>query len=70
MKVVLQSDVKNLGKAGELVNVKDGYARNFLFPRRLATEATQKNKVKAWQHIQAVAEAKKEESCSRSQRAD
>ena len=61
MKVVLQTDVKNLGKAGELVNVKDGYARNFLFPRRLATEATE-NKVKAWQHIQAVAEAKKKKA--------
>ncbi len=40
MKVVLLQDVKDLGKKGELVNASDGYARNFLFPRKLAVEAT------------------------------
>ena len=39
MKVILQQDVKNLGKKGELVNPSDGYARNYLFPRGLAIEA-------------------------------
>lgn len=39
MKVVLLQDVKGLGKKGELVNTSDGYARNFLFPRKLAIEA-------------------------------
>lgn len=39
MKVVLLQDVKGTGKKGELVNVSDGYARNFLFPRKLAKEA-------------------------------
>lgn len=39
MKVVLLADVKGHGKKGELVNVSDGYARNFLFPRNLAKEA-------------------------------
>lgn len=39
MKVVLLSDIKGTGKKGELVNVSDGYARNFLFPRKLAKEA-------------------------------
>lgn len=39
MKVILNQDVKGLGKKGELVNTSDGYARNFLFPRKLATEA-------------------------------
>lgn len=39
MKVILQQDVKNLGKKGELVNASDGYARNYLFPRGLAVEA-------------------------------
>lgn len=39
MKVILQADVKSLGKKGELVNTSDGYARNFLFPKGLAVEA-------------------------------
>lgn len=39
MKVILLADVKGHGKQGELVNVSDGYARNFLFPRNLAKEA-------------------------------
>jgi large subunit ribosomal protein L9 len=39
MKVILQQDLKNLGKEGDVVNVADGYARNYLFPRSLAVEA-------------------------------
>ncbi len=39
MKVVLLADVKGLGKKGELCNASDGYARNFLFPKKLAMEA-------------------------------
>ena len=39
MKVILTQDVKGLGKKGELVNASDGYARNCLFPRKLAAEA-------------------------------
>ena len=39
MKVMLLQDVKGTGKKGELVNVSDGYARNFLFPRNLARVA-------------------------------
>ena len=39
MKVVLLQDIKGTGKKGELVSVSDGYARNFLFPRKLAKEA-------------------------------
>jgi len=43
MKVILQQDVKGKGKKGELVNVSDGHARNFLFPRKLAVPATPEN---------------------------
>ena len=39
MKVILKADVKGQGKAGEMVNVSDGYARNFLFPKGLAVAA-------------------------------
>ena len=44
MEVILREDVQSLGKAGQLVKVKPGYARNFLLPRGLAFEATEGNK--------------------------
>jgi large subunit ribosomal protein L9 len=44
IEVILREDVKTLGKAGELVRVKPGYARNFLLPHGLAYEATEGNK--------------------------
>ena len=43
MKVILQQDVKGQGKKGQMVEVSDGYARNFLLPRKLAVEASADN---------------------------
>ena len=43
MKVILLQDVKGQGKSGDLIKVSDGYARNFLLPRKLAIEANEKN---------------------------
>ena len=43
MKVILQQDVKGQGKKGQMIEVSDGYARNFLFPRKLAVDATADN---------------------------
>ncbi|UXR65708.1 50S ribosomal protein L9 [Bdellovibrio bacteriovorus] len=61
MKVILQKDVKDVGRVGELVNVSEGFARNFLFPRKLAAEATEK-RVKEYEHLKRVAEAKKKKA--------
>jgi large subunit ribosomal protein L9 len=43
MKIILVEDVAKLGKAGDCVNVSDGYARNYMIPRKLAVEATPSN---------------------------
>ena len=44
MKVILTTNIKKLGKVGELVNVRDGFARNFLFPQKMALRNTNNNK--------------------------
>ena len=70
MQVILKKDVNKIGKAGQLLEVSDGYARNFLFPRNLAEEATvgkiedlktrqQSRKVKEDKEKQAAEEVKK-----------
>ena len=43
MKIILTTNVKKLGRVGDLVNVKDGYARNFLFPKKMALRENKKN---------------------------
>ena len=71
MQVILKKDVQNLGEAGDIVNVKDGYARNYLLPQsvaEVATEGAMKNRennlarIKAKQeklHQEALATAEK-----------
>lgn len=62
MQVILREDVKSLGRMGDMVNVKEGYARNFLIPKGLAVEANPKN-LKALEHekrkIQEIAKKAK-----------
>jgi len=57
MKVILREDVENLGKGGELVEVRAGYGRNFLIPRGLAVLANARN-VRELEHQKRVADAK------------
>ncbi len=61
MKVVLLQDVKGHGKKGELCNVSDGYARNFLFPKKLAVEADNAALNELKNREEAAAHHKKEE---------
>lgn len=46
MKVILLQDIKNVGRKNEVINANDGYARNFLFPKKLAVEANKDNMLK------------------------
>ncbi len=65
MEVILLEDVKSLGKKGELVNVSEGYARNFLLKKKMGVEATAKNKndLKLQkQHEEKIAREKLEEA--------
>ena len=59
MRLILTQDVPHLGSIGELVNVKNGYARNYLIPRSLATFATESNQ-KELEHQKRVLARKKE----------
>ena len=57
MKVILTQDVKGQGKKGEIINASDGYARNFLLPKKLAIPADDAN-MKAWQRNKDKEDAK------------
>ncbi|MEW6045126.1 MAG: 50S ribosomal protein L9 [Bacillota bacterium] len=67
MKVILTQDVKGVGRAGDLVDVSDGYGRNYLVPRGLAVAATGGN-VKAIEHEQAVLRQKLDKERAEAQR--
>jgi len=66
MKVILQKDVKGQGKKGQLVEVSEGYARNFLFPRNLAVEATGGN-IKNFEQREKSDQKKKEQEKEQAQ---
>ncbi|MEW6586446.1 MAG: 50S ribosomal protein L9 [Nitrospirota bacterium] len=57
MKVILKDDVRSLGNMGQVVDVADGYARNYLVPRGLAVEANIKN-IKALEHAKRIIQEK------------
>jgi len=65
MQIILREDIPNLGRPGDVVKVRDGYARNFLLPRDLAIEANPKS-IRAFEHQKRLAlmrrEAKKNEA--------
>lgn len=59
MQVILREDVPNLGRPGDVVKVRPGYARNFLLPRHLAVEASTKN-LRVFEHEKRLALARRE----------
>jgi len=61
MKVILIADVESIGKSGETKEVKEGFARNYLFPRRFAVEATPAN-LKEWQQKRQALKKKEDKA--------
>lgn len=66
MKVILLKDVKKLGKTGQVVEVADGYARNYILPRGLGKEATE-GSLADLQHKKKIAEKKKQQEVQNAQ---
>ncbi|BFN37968.1 50S ribosomal protein L9 [Fidelibacter multiformis] len=67
MKIILKANVENVGVAGDVVTVKDGYARNFLIPKGLATEATRSN-IKMAEELKKIEERKKTAAVDKARR--
>ncbi|MBR5623755.1 50S ribosomal protein L9 [bacterium] len=65
MELILRVDIPKLGKAGEIVNVSEGYARNYLLPKKLADKPTQdaKDQIEAIVRRRRIEEAKELEAC-------
>lgn len=61
MNLILEKDVKNLGKAGDKVSVKPGYARNWLLPKKLAVTLNE-DRLKEWKHKQHIIEIRKKKA--------
>jgi large subunit ribosomal protein L9 len=59
VQIILNEDVANLGRTGDVVKVRPGFARNYLFPRKLAVEANPKS-IKAFEHHKRIALGKRE----------
>jgi len=59
VQVILNEDVANLGRTGDVVKVRPGFARNYLLPRKLAVEASQKN-LREFEHHKRIAMGKRE----------
>ena len=70
MEVILNTDVKGLGKKGDIVSVADGYGRNYLIPRELAVEATKANKEKARQQKEEIEKQKEQKLQEARQKAE
>lgn len=66
MEIILQEEVANLGQIGDIVKVRNGYARNYLLPRGFAVEANRRN-VRVLEHHKRLAAAKKERSQGQAQ---
>jgi len=64
MEIILREDVQNLGRAGDVVKVKDGYARNYLLPKGLAYLATEANKKRIVYEAERVARQRAAEKAS------
>ena len=60
MEIILMQDVRSLGKKGEIVKVSDGYARNFIFPKKLGVQASKQNLYELEQQKAAEAKRQKE----------
>ena len=58
MKVILNNDVDSLGRIGEIVNVRDGFARNYLLPRNIAVQASARNKTVLDHHLRLLEKRK------------
>lgn len=67
MKVILKENLKNIGKAGEVIQVKKGFARNYLFPKKLAIMANPKS-IKHQEHLNHVTSLRKEKALSEKQK--